>query len=451
MESYVAHAMHKWRIASIILDIDIEKDELALLPLIEKETPLDVLSDNTRKEYYKDVIHEFQSNSKNINVSVVSLSRAVSEKRLGPPIPVPEHIFAVAANYPSHLKYDLGIKDAEQYRNVLSNSRPRIFLKYPLVVPHEAEKAIKTCKKMHQIIGPYDDAYYRKYIAVPASSKISSVELVSAHIDYEAEIGAVMGKDLTWDDIKHASDEEILKTVSGYVLVNDTKARNPQVMLNILRHEEKPIKQNPYRIGNKLLDRRLGIWDQQAAMWWSYAASWGGVHSIGPVFVEAVNDGLFPERAVIGARSFGSNRPSETPKLLQNDLLYLRQLSFTTRVKNATDGIIWGIPEIVRSILQPNNALEFYAKPINIKQGDIISLGTPGGTVISVKRPNLFRIVEDIALWMKPIEWHGLFFKKDAKLYLEENDTIFIWATRLGFQQITLKEMEKNKITCEEL
>ena len=432
----------------IILNVDPIADEIIVLPLSHNETPLSVLTNKDLKEQYINKVEQYQTNQTLSNIQIHSLTKLIKENQLGVPIPKPTHIFAVAANYPSHLEYDLGIKNANEYKQELAKARPRVFLKYPLTIPPGAEIVDEPCEKLHQIIGPYDRAYYTKKIAVPGQST-TDTQAVIARIDYEAEIGAVIGRDLMWQDVEHASDEEILNAVAGYVLVNDTKARNPQVMLNILRHEEKVSKENTYRVGNDFLDERLGVWDQQTNLWWSYAASWGGVHSLGPFFVEAKHNENFPERIVIGARSFGDMRESLVPEDYLSNMLYLRQLALTTHDENTEDGLIWSLPDIVRSILAPESALEFIDTALTIKQGDIISLGTPGGTVITVKAPKVFRIVEDIAVWLDPIDWHNLFFKGDAQLYLEGNDSIFIWGTGLGFQHVELSDISKHESWCQ--
>lgn len=432
---------------AIVINIDHENDEIVFLPLEGNETPLDVLAKNEKKSYILSKLKEYQSKKSLSSARSYSLKKLIAENKLASPLPEPSHIFAVAANYPSHLKYDLGIKNATSYINELASARPRVFLKYPLTIPAEAEGLIQPCDEINQIIGPFDEAYYQKNIVVPSAAN-NDAQVVHARIDYEAEIGVVIGKDLKWEDIENASDNDILATVAGYVLVNDTKARNPQVMLNVLRHEEQVTEDNTYKIGNNMLDERLGIWDKQTSMWWSYAASWGGIHSLGPFFVAAENKKSIAERLVIGARSFGENRESQTPEGFLSETLYLRQLALTTQRENAPDGLIWSLPDIVRSILAPDSALEFYSKDLEIKKGDIISLGTPGGTIITVKAPKVFRIVEDIAIWLDPIDWHNLFFKGDSQLYLEANDSIFIWATGLGFQQVNLTDTTNQKSIC---
>lgn len=432
---------------AIVANVDHEKDEIVFLPLEGNETPLDILAKNEKKAYYLSKLKEYKSNKSLPSAQGYSLKKLIAENKLASPLPEPSHIFAVAANYPSHLEYDLGIKDAIRFEDELASSRPRVFLKYPLTIPAAAEGLIQPCDEINKIIGPFDMAYYHKNIVVPGATD-TDAQVVHARMDYEAEIGAVIGKDLAWKDVEYATDNDILAAVAGYVLVNDAKARNPQVMLNVLRHEEKATEDNTYKIGNKMLDERLGVWDQQTSMWWSYAASWGGVHSIGPFFVTADNDKSSPERLIIGARSFGENRESHIPEDYLSDILYLRQLAFTTQRKDAHDGLIWSLPDIIRSILAPDSALEFYSKDLEIKKGDIISLGTPGGTVITVKAPKVFRIVEDLAIWLDPIDWHNLFFKGDAELYLEANDSIFMWATGLGYQQVNLIDATNHKSLC---
>jgi len=107
------------------------------------------------------------------------------------PIPRPGKLLALAGNYSEHLKeaslkngFKLGLSDSPRNTTV-----PRPFLMPPTVV-----------------IGPDDEIPWPVY---------------SEQIDYEIELGVVIGKDARCVDIENALDY-----VAGYTIVNDVSARS---------------------------------------------------------------------------------------------------------------------------------------------------------------------------------------------------------------------------------
>jgi 2-keto-4-pentenoate hydratase/2-oxohepta-3-ene-1,7-dioic acid hydratase in catechol pathway len=110
----------------------------------------------------------------------------LAELRLTPPIPDPDHLVGIAGNYGDH------IVEGGGHIDVISGARPRFFL-----------------KPQSGIIGPGEA------IRVPA--------LASDTVDYEAELGAVIGRDCRLVDVDQA-----MSYVAGYVNVNDVSARAMQ-------------------------------------------------------------------------------------------------------------------------------------------------------------------------------------------------------------------------------
>jgi 2-keto-4-pentenoate hydratase/2-oxohepta-3-ene-1,7-dioic acid hydratase in catechol pathway len=428
----------------LVIACDPANDKLVLLPLNEGETPLTVLADHTRRDELQTRVNNFGIDEKNHSANpeyiLLSLSQAIAEKKFGSPLPKPGRIFAVAANFPSHIKHDLAIKDPAALET-LGKTRARVFLKYPPIMPPDSSEA--HSEKFTGIIGPYDGVDYPSHIVLPAVD--GAQEATETRLDYEVEIGVVIGRQLTWDAIESAGDDLIRSAIAGFVLVSDTKARNPQVVERIIRRNQPyPEQPGPYLTGNKRNDRAVGLWSSETCAWWSYAASWGNYASLGPFFVSAPSDVGFPARALISARSYGaaSKRPVKPPKGRDDGALYLRQCSITTEEDGYQDKLIWDIPQIIRSILEPNSALEFMDGAPRLEPGDIICLGTPGGTVITGKSPRLVNFLNAALFWWNPRDWHDVFFDEGAGLYLHDGDAVFFWAEGLGFQHQEIRRIK---------
>ena len=98
----------------LVVECDPVKDSLALWPLAPEETPVSVLLDENRLQQLKHIIQNYSSLQKDsTHIIRTSIKDAISKRLLGTPLPEPAHIYAVAANYPSHLKFDLAIKNIE--------------------------------------------------------------------------------------------------------------------------------------------------------------------------------------------------------------------------------------------------------------------------------------------------------------------------------------------------
>jgi 2-keto-4-pentenoate hydratase/2-oxohepta-3-ene-1,7-dioic acid hydratase in catechol pathway len=420
----------------LVIACDPVNDKLVLLPLNEEETPLAALADHTRRNELKKKVDNCKTDGKNCSANPeyisVSLSQAIAEKKLGSPLPKPGKIFAVAANFPSHIKHDLAIKDPAALET-LGKTRARVFLKYPPIMPQDSSQA--NSGKFPGIIGPYDGVDYPSHIILPAVD--DTQEATETRLDYEVEIGVVIGRQLTWDAIENAGEDVIRSAIAGYVLVSDTKARNPQVVERVIsRNQPYPKEPGPYLTGNEGNDRAVGMWSSETCAWWSYAASWGNYASLGPFFVSAPSDLSFPARVLISARSYGakSERPIKPPKDRDGGTLYLRQCSISTEENGYQDKLIWNITRIIRSILEPNSALEFMEGAPRLEPGDIICLGTPGGTVITGKSQRMVSLLRKVLFWWDPMDWHNVFFDKNAGLFLHDGDEVFFWAEGLGFQ-----------------
>ncbi|MBS1881668.1 MAG: fumarylacetoacetate hydrolase family protein [Actinobacteria bacterium] len=105
----------------------------------------------------------------------------LSEARLTSPVPRPEKIFAVGLNYVDHIK-ESGLEPPDT---------PLVFAKYA-----------------NTVSGPYDD------IQRP---------VVSRQLDYEGELGVVIGR-----RCRHVAKERAHEVVAGYLVLNDVTIRDWQ-------------------------------------------------------------------------------------------------------------------------------------------------------------------------------------------------------------------------------
>ena len=94
------------------------------------------------------------------------------------------------------------------------------------------------------------------------------------------------------------------------------------------------------------------------------------------------------------------------------------------------------ILKMLRSLLTPDSVFHIGGRNARLEPGDIISLGTPGGTVLTA-RPQGF--VDFLLFWRGPRERHDVFFHKDAAHYLHHGDEVFFWAEGLGCQRLRIR------------
>ena len=422
----------------LVLRCEPEVDRLVLLPLGrgggagegKQLGPLDVLADEGLRAEMAAAVELARTRRIPDGAIERSLREVVDGALLTSPLPEPEHVFAVAANYPSHLRTDLAIEDAEEKAAGLATARPRVFLKHPVTRP------FGSIGPSSSVVGPFEGLRFPERLFLPAEEGESGPEEAETRMDYEVEIGVVFGRDLGPADVD-ATDAELRAAVAGYVLVSDAKARNPQIFSRVeSAYRDVAPESAPYRIGDEDLARVLGPWDAKISTLWSYAASFGAFTAIGPFFVEAPADGSFPRRAMITARSYGpaASRGAVVPDGRRPDVAYLRQCSVATE-DGHPDALIWEVPAIVRSILAPDSVLTFPdhpGDPPRIQAGDVLCLGTPGGTILTARRG--FHILRRILFWWVPRDWHDKFFSSNAGQYLRDGDVVFYWAEGLGFQ-----------------
>jgi 2-keto-4-pentenoate hydratase/2-oxohepta-3-ene-1,7-dioic acid hydratase in catechol pathway len=424
---------------AVVLVCDPAADRLVLLPLHADETPLDVLGSADRAAALRAATRA-DADALAEHVIETSLRDAIEQRRLGPPIPTPRHVFAVAANYPSHLAHDLARRDTASKRRALAAARPRVFLKFPPTPPPEVATTIPPA--LGEIIGPFDTLEYTDRIVVTVDDLGVPTE-VPAAVDYEVEIGVVIGETLDAETVAGRTDDELRAAVAGLVLVSDAKARNPQVYLKVSEDDTLPPPDNPYRFDHGSLDKAATIWRPRSCQWWSYAASWGRFTSIGPLFVAGAADLAGTRRPLLSARSYAdaAGRAFPPPRDAEPDVLYLRQASSTTTDPSYADALVWTLPRIIRSIVEPGTALSFMDGPVRLERGDVICLGTPGGTSITSKPYWLFDAAEGLLFFRKPLDWHDTFFKKMGA-YLHEGDRLFMWSEGLGYQHLDVKRLE---------
>jgi hypothetical protein len=61
--------------------------------------------------------------------------------------------------------------------------------------------------------------------------------------------------------------------------------------------------------------------------------------------------------------------------------------------------------------------------------------------VITSKPYGLFDVLEDVIFLWDPLDWHDVFFK-EANLYLRSGDRLFLWAEGLGYQMLTVRQVQ---------
>lgn len=150
---------------------------------------------------------------------------------------------------------------------------------------------------------------------------------------------------------------------------------------------------------------------------------------------------VLPSLALISARSYAPLpvRGLPPPQGYQSEVFYLRQGTLTTENPAYGDALIWGVPQILRSILDPEgNALGFLGEGLRLEPGDIVSLGTPGGTVITSRPEWMLSVLSKVLFWKSPLDWHDLFFDREADKYLLPGDRLFLWVHGLGYQLLTI-------------
>jgi 2-keto-4-pentenoate hydratase/2-oxohepta-3-ene-1,7-dioic acid hydratase in catechol pathway len=430
------------RIYCLVLECVPEQDRLTLLPLGADETSLSVLASPERRAELTEAARRYaQERAMPAGVEPISvaLREAVAERRLGPPIPDPRRVLAVAANYASHLEHDLAM-DPESIEDI-AKTPPRLFLKHPPQPPPGTEMASDL--PFTGIIGPFDPIVYPEKTWLPKDEGGVSNSVPTA-LDYEVELGAVIGRRLTWADVRDASDAEIYGAVAGYVLVSDVKARNPQVYERALARDETPDQwSKPYLTGDGGTDLILGNWTSDTVAWWGYAASLGDFTAVGPYFVANNSPGSMPSHALICARSYGpsASRQYPIPGDRAADVFYLRQCSRASEEPDAPDRMLWHIPEIVRAALDPDGALASTHDATVLQAGDVIALGTPGGIALTVRRRGLIRFLNKVLFWWSALDWHDAFFGKDVANYLHEGDALFLWGEGLGCQRLAIRRI----------
>jgi 2-keto-4-pentenoate hydratase/2-oxohepta-3-ene-1,7-dioic acid hydratase in catechol pathway len=419
-----------------ILEIDLINDRLRYLPLMADETPLSILAKPERRVVLEKLVKIWDEGRGSVAENQIRevLLHEVSE-RLTFPIPQPRQIFAVAANYPSHLFDDLSLPRESELIELLQLARPRLFQKYPPVAAPGDSLLAKNPYAVQP--GPFGSIAAPAQVRVPTQGDQS--RSVTGHLDYEVEIAVLIGRDLSWDEAHAMSDTELRRTVAGYLLFSDAKVRDPQAMGKILQafREEKVNPDNPYRVGDAALDGTLGLWNEMTCHWWSYAASWGHYAAYGPLLVASSDKDEFPPRMILSGRSYSSSseRSVPPPQPVPKDQLLMRQATVTTLAAEYQDALIWDIPTIIRSLLNPaGNALAFTGEAPVLYAGDLIALGTPGGTVVSAKPWWLLPMAENLFFWKDPKDFYKMFFKSTEADYLHPGDKLFLWGEGLGYQ-----------------
>jgi len=417
-----------------------ERDLLVVLPLNDGETPLTALGDGNRRAALTASLRQYRQDPVGMDQLVsLSLREAIDQKKLGPPIPDPRRVLAVAANFPSHLLHDLATDPP--CLAAIAKTPPRIFLKFPPQPPPGTE--LPSELPFRGVIGPFDDIVHAALTWLPKDEGGTSNSVPTA-LDYEVELGIVIGKTLGWDDVREADDATLYAAVAGYLLVSDVKARNPQVYERALARKQSPQSWPPrYVTGDPDTDLIIGNWDETTCAWWSYAASLGDFTAVGPYFVASNGEPAMPAHDLLGARTYGAatERGYAIPGGRQADRFYLRQCARATEEPGARDQLLWCIPQILRAALDPTGALAPSKDASALQPGDVIALGTPGGITLTVRHRKLYRLLGFLLFWWDARDWHDAFFGKDVANYLHQGDRLFQWGEGLGCQRMLIRSI----------
>lgn len=421
----------------LVVACDPGADRLVLAPLRDGETPLDVLDDPVRRAQLTTI----RSTGATNGLLVLSLERSVRENLFGLPLPPPRRIFAVAANFPSHLLYDLAVPVTAIAK--LRTTSARVFQKHPPIPPPGSDP--RPDNPFHGLIGPYDPIVFPDIISLPDDEN-GVIHIVPTILDYEVELGFVVNRRLTREEVSTLGDAELWDYVAGYVLVSDIKARNPQVFGRIVsRHEVPTEKEQRYLTGDPEVDQLLGAWNEEICEWWGYAASQGNYAALGPYFIAAKpgESGLRP-RSIAAARTYapGDARAIGPPPDHPPGVLYLRQCARVSTGADYADQLVWDVPAVMRSILAPGSVLDLGSGPARLERGDVIALGTPGGVALTVKRSGLVRLLDRVLFWWDSLDWHNVFFRADKANYLYEGDEVFLWGEGLGYQRLAVHQLK---------
>lgn len=414
-----------------------DEDRLVILPLKEDETPLDVLEDPLRRA----LLVQVRKTGRVDGQQVLSLKGVVRDNLLGPPIPNPRRIFAVAANFPSHLLHDLGMPGSVV--SAMRKTAARVFQKHPPMAPPGSDP--RPDSPFNGLIGPFDPVVFPDLISLPDDGA-GVIHIVPTVLDYEVELGFVLSRSLTREDLSRLTDEALWDYVAGYLLVSDIKARNPQVFGRIVTRKEVPVeKEWRYLTGDPVVDQGIGAWNQEICQWWGYAASQGNYAALGPYFVAAPGGtpSLRP-RPIASARAYapGDARAAALPAGRQSGVLYMRQCARVSTAEDHVDRLVWDVPAVLRSILSPGGALDLGPGPPRLERGDVIALGTPGGVALTVNRTRGLDMLDRLLFWWSPLDWHNAFFNRGKKNYLHEGDEVFLWGEGLGYQRLAVHQLK---------
>ncbi len=417
-----------------------ERDLLVVLPLGENETPIGVLADANRRAALTASLLQYRKDPESmIQVIPLALRATIEQKKLGPPIPNPRRVLAVAANYPSHLQHDLDTDPAQI--PAIAKTPPRLFMKYPPQPPPGTE--LPSDLPFRGVIGPFDDIVYPALTWLP-KDEYGTSNSVPTSLDYEVELGIVIGRTLTWDDVREADDATLYAAIAGYLLVSDVKARNPQVYERALTRTQSPTMWSArYVTGDPSTDLIIGNWNENTCAWWGYAASLGDFTAVGPYFVAADGKPAMPSHDLLSARTYGTKteRSFSVPEGREPNRFYLRQCARATEEPGARDCLLWRVPQILRAALDPTAPLTLTADMKVLQPGDVIALGTPGGITLTVRGRALYRFLGFLLFWWNARDWHDAFFGKDVANYLHQGDRLFQWGEGLGCQRMLIRSI----------
>ncbi len=299
----------------------------------------------------------------------IPVSDIVSQKLLGVPFPA-KRIICVAFNHTDHMRdFGLSDKDIEKFKK----DPPRFFWK-------------KT-----DPVGPFDTIQY------PVKNTFTPHRSNAVYLDYEVELGLVIGK--TTEKGQITDQTKLQDILAGIVLANDISDREPQIWSRT----------NP------------GQSDEGTAHWPLTGISRLWNRQSFDYFIEAKSQPTF---AVLGPFLVGPEKYSE---IYAGSLELWRKQGgkqnaiFERKQNGLVINFLHNPLHLIKTALE-DPYLDIQA----LEPGDVILIGTPGGTIF--KSSDLANLI--------PKEFVYTLYQSLANTipYLKPGDQIWAETDMLGFQ-----------------
>ncbi len=372
--SFRANAEDKWHKGLWLGTEGQGKNAVAVIHLVQQQ---DLPTQSDWQEYRKilDVYDGYATvGTPSLALVRIPLSDILDNKLLGVPFRS-GRIIAAALNHRQHMA-DIGLsqKTIENFKN----DPPRFFWKNT------------------EPVGPFDA------ITIPTKNTKTAFRYNVAYVDYEVEIGLVIGKKIARGDIR--ANTNLSDVLAGIVLANDVSDREPQIWAISNRAEVDE------GTAHWPLTGVSSRWTRKTFDLFTEGKSHPTFAVLGPFLVNPADYRMLYTRALELWRHNGSK--NDHPFALKQNGLVMDYLHDPLKLIQA--------------------ALE--DPYLNIKElnpGDVILMGTPAGTIL--KGSDLQKLLPKNAIY-------PLYFAASLSIpYLKPGDEIWAESDLLGFQRNKIK------------